>query len=129
MKKLMKIGKNEDGQALVLVTLLMVVLMGFAALVVDVGFVYLTKTKLQSAANAAALSGAQDLPSASTSKSTAIYCARQNGLKATQNGVKESGDTVTATAPYNGDSTKIEVVCTRAVSYTSDFARCCMFLC
>ena len=121
MKLAKKIVKNEDGQVLVLFALLMVVLMGFAALVIDVGMVALQKSHLQNAADAAALAGAQDLPTAGTAKSTAVVFAGKNGLKATQNGVKKDGDTVTVTTPYSGDSTKIEVVCTRNVQYS--FAR------
>lgn len=112
MKKLVKIVKNEDGQALLLMALLIVVLMGFAALVIDLGHVYITKTKLQNAADAAALAGAQDLPNASTAKITAINYAEKNEVPASK---------TTTTTPYNGDSTKIEVVCTENVSYT--FAR------
>jgi len=112
MKKLMKIVKNEDGQVLVLMALFLTVLLGFAALTIDIGMVYVTKAKLQNTADAAALAGAQDLPNTSTAKSTAIYYAGQNGVQASE---------TTPTAPYNGDSTKIEVVCTKTVSYT--FAR------
>lgn len=106
MKKLMKLIKNEDGSTLVLVALLMVVLLGFAALVVDVGNLYLTKTQLQNAADAAALAGAQELPTASTAKSTAIYFTGQNGVQASE---------TKPNTPYNYDKTKIEVVCTRTV--------------
>lgn len=121
MKLAKKIVKNEDGQVLVLFALLIVVLMGFAALVIDVGMVALQKTNLQNAADAAALAGAQDLPTVGTAKSTAVAFAGKNGLKATQNGVKKDGDTVTVTTPYKGESTEIEVVCTRNVQYS--FAR------
>ena len=58
MKLLKKIVKHEDGQVLVIVALLMVVLVGFAALLIDVGAMYLTKTNMQNAADAAALAGA-----------------------------------------------------------------------
>lgn len=106
---------EQKGQALILVALILPILLGFAALVVDVGNLYLTKAQLQKTADAAAFAGAQDLPTTSTAMSTAITYADQNGMKATVNGVKESGDTVTATSPYNGDSTKIAVQCTRTV--------------
>jgi len=116
MKKLMKVVKNEDGQVLVMTSILLVVLLGFAALTIDLGRVYITKTKLQNVADAAALAGAQDLPFSSTdtrtAKSTANYYAEQNGVQESE---------TTLNAPYNGDSTKIEVVCRKTVSYT--FAR------
>jgi hypothetical protein len=52
---------EERGTATVLVALSLVVLMGMAALVMDGGSLYVTKSKLQKTANAAALSGAQEL--------------------------------------------------------------------
>ena len=51
-----------------MVALLLGVLLGFAALVVDVGMMYTEKAKLQNAADAAALAGAQNLPNATTAK-------------------------------------------------------------
>lgn len=103
---------NEDGQALVLVALLMVVLMGFAALVIDVGMMHLTKSQMQNAADAAALAGAQDLPTAGTATSVAKDIAEKNGAEKAK---------TTVTTPYKGDSNKIEVVCTKNVQYS--FAR------
>lgn len=58
MKKFRKLFENEDGQALIMVSLLMVVILGFAALTIDIGVAYTSKSKLQSAADAAALAGA-----------------------------------------------------------------------
>ncbi|MBC7820854.1 MAG: hypothetical protein IAG10_28550, partial [Planctomycetaceae bacterium] len=49
------------GTILVLTAVLMIVLLGFVALTVDNGFIQLTRTQLQSAADAAALSGAMEL--------------------------------------------------------------------
>lgn len=59
MRRLLrKLRKEEAGQALIMVALLIGVLGGFAALVVDVGYMYVQKSELQSAADAAALAGA-----------------------------------------------------------------------
>lgn len=116
MKKL-KSKKNESGQSLILVTVVIAALIGFAALVVDVGVLYNSKAELQNIADAAALAGAQDLPNASLAIDTALDYVSYNGLKATQNGVTESGDTVTITTPYKGDETKIGVECKRQVPY------------
>lgn len=109
MKLVQKIKRNEDGQVLVLVALLMVVLVGFAALIIDVGAMYLTKTNMQNAADAAAIAGAQKLPNVSTAKSTAKYYAELNGAEQIN---------TTATTPYNGDSDMIEVVITKNVQYS-----------
>lgn len=114
----MRNGRNEKGSVIVLVTIALVVILGFTALVIDGGRVYLGKSDLQNAADAAALAGAQDLPSDVNAKKTAITYAGINGMKATQSGVKKDGDTVTVTPSYNGDPTKIEVVCTRTVEHS-----------
>ena len=53
-----KLRKEEDGQSLVMVALLFAVLLGFSALVIDVGMLYVTKAELQNAADAGALAGA-----------------------------------------------------------------------
>jgi Flp pilus assembly protein TadG len=54
--------RNEDGQTLVIVVLFMIVLLGFCALVIDVGHAYLAQRRLQSSVDAAALAGATALP-------------------------------------------------------------------
>jgi Flp pilus assembly protein TadG len=63
--------KNNRGQILVLVAISLVVLLGFAALAIDVGYFYHTKNQLQGAADAAALAGAIMLDTASTPTSIA----------------------------------------------------------
>ena len=54
MKIVKKILKEEGGQALVPVALMMVVLIGFAAIAVDIGMVTWQKSNLQNADDAAA---------------------------------------------------------------------------
>ena len=54
--------RNERGQSLVLTVVVLVSLLGMAALVLDVGSWYRAKRQLQSTADAAALAGAQALP-------------------------------------------------------------------
>ena len=53
---------EERGQVIVLVVVMLVVLLGFAALVIDVGYAYYAHRQLQASADAAALAGAQELP-------------------------------------------------------------------
>lgn len=67
---------------------------------------------MQNAADAAALAGAQALPSASTAKSQDRTYAEINGVSAAN---------TTTTTPYKSNSSKIEVVCSATVDYT--FAR------
>lgn len=58
MEKLKKLYKEDNGQVLVMFALMLTVLMGFAALVIDVGVGYVARGELQNAADAAALAGA-----------------------------------------------------------------------
>ena len=103
---------RECGQSIVIVVVSIALLCGIAALVVDIGQVTVTQGQLQNAADAAALAAAKSLPDVTAAKNAAKQYAGLNGV-----------DTVntTATTPYNGNASKIEVVCTRTVQYT--FAR------
>jgi hypothetical protein len=76
---------NQRGQSLVLSLLFLTVLIGMAALVVDVGSWYRADRKLQANADAAALAGAQALPgSPAEAEAAALAYADTNdgGLKA-----------------------------------------------
>jgi len=113
VKKLIKILKNKDGVALVMMALMITVFLGFSALAVDVGSVAYTKVRLQNAADAASLAGARDLPNTSVAEGTAMDYAELNGV---EHGVEQT--VVLPDAGYNGDSKKIRVVCKRTVPYT-----------
>ena len=111
---------NQKGSVLIVVALAMVAFMGMAALSVDLGTAYVTKSNLQKAADAASLAGAEMLPDASSARTTAITYAGINGISTSgqtsiTNGIQTAE--ATATTPYNGDSTKVKVVCTRTVNY------------
>jgi uncharacterized membrane protein len=54
--------RSQVGQAFVLMTLSLAVVMGMAALVLDVGSWFRTDRRLQQTADAAALAGAEMLP-------------------------------------------------------------------
>ncbi|HYH03167.1 MAG TPA: pilus assembly protein TadG-related protein, partial [Bacillota bacterium] len=53
--------RSEDGVVMVIAALMLVALLGATALAIDSGRVYLTRSRLQKAADAAALAGAQRL--------------------------------------------------------------------
>lgn len=133
MNKPLKLFKNEDGQSLVLIALMLVAILGFAALSIDVGRLYLTRIDLQKTADAAALAGAKRLPDKNDARNTAIHFAgkNMNNEAALVSSITQSGDTytasvtsngitstVTATTPYSGKKTQIEVSCTQTVNYT-----------
>ena len=71
---------NQKGFAVVMVALIMPVVLGFAAIVVDVGNLYLNKTQLTSISDAAVFAAAQELPQNPTqAEAIARDYAQQNG--------------------------------------------------
>lgn len=100
--------RGESGQSLVASALLFAVIMGAAALAVDLGASYAVKQKLQNAADAAAIAGARKLPDVSAAVRQARDFAEQNGV---------SMEDTKVTAPYGGSRYRIEVVCSRKKSY------------
>jgi hypothetical protein len=65
--------KEEDGDVIVFFAFLMVIMIGIAGLVIDMGFFYRTKSHLKKAANAAVLSGAQEIINDSTSADNIVH--------------------------------------------------------
>lgn len=98
---------QERGSVVVLVTLALTVLLGFCAIVTDVGLLYAEKAHLQNSVDAAALAGVQELTSNTTLAAT--LAAQTASAYATQNGV--SAVTVT----IEEDNTKIIVQATQQV--------------
>jgi hypothetical protein len=62
---------GERGQTVVFVLLLLVAVIGVVGIVIDIGYAYRTQRALQSAADAAALAGAQQLPDPTSATQTA----------------------------------------------------------
>lgn len=94
-----RLRTGEDGAVAVFTALLMVVLLGITAIVIDVGMIYAERFELQNGADAAALAIAQD-------------CARGNcadpGATATRLAGKNSHDGVSAaTAVLSGNSVTV----------------------
>lgn len=71
--------RKKNGQSLVFAALMLPVLLGFAALVTDVGYMYLTKSQLQNEADAAALAGALALVHEEDPYSEAQRYVKMNG--------------------------------------------------
>ena len=87
---------KEQGQVLVLALIfIVVVLLGMAALVVDVGYAYYAHRSLQSQADASALAGAQELPDAARATSVANSYGGQSGGKNAQGNIPGVATTVT----------------------------------
>lgn len=91
--------RREDGQSLVLGVLLMASMLGCAALVLDVGSWFRDKRGLQATADAAALAGAQSLPTdPGGAFNLAVQYAKQNGGDVdTKVNIPASNDTIAVT--------------------------------
>lgn len=74
---------KERGAALILFCMMLFMFLGFAALSIDLGYLYMIKGQLQNAADAAALAGAGQLPNTATAITTAQNVA---GLNLPNNG-------------------------------------------
>jgi uncharacterized membrane protein len=86
-----------SGQILVLTTLAMVAIIGFAALVVDIGFMYSARRRMQTAADAAAVAGATALRDGQSVTASAKNGSSINGFTDGQSNV-----TVTVNNPPGG---------------------------
>ena len=95
---------NERGQSMVITVVFMVVLLGFAALVIDVGSWYRAHRAAQATADASALAGAQVLPDTATAQSLASQYVAKNG------GTGLGGTTITfAQQGYEPDTITVKV--------------------
>ena len=71
----MRFRRDESGAVLVFTAVVLVVMLGIAALVVDLGIAYGHRRSMQSAADASALGAAQDLARADSSSATSTATA------------------------------------------------------
>ena len=86
----MRFHSSEDGQALVLSALCMTALMGFLGLAIDVGLLFQTRQRVQTAADAAATAAALDYMyngSVSSAQTAGKAAATLNGFTDGSNGV------------------------------------------
>jgi len=77
--------KEQHGQVLPWVAFMMVMFLGMAAFVLDVGHAYFCYRELQGAVDSAALAGAQNLNAASPSAVVAQYDAESGGFNSNSN--------------------------------------------
>lgn len=98
--------RDEGGQAVVLLAVVLVVLFGAAALAVDIGHAYYTQRALQASADASALAGSQGLPDTATAQSLARQYSGTSGSR-------------NASANVPGVTTSVTVKCLSAGSCSS----------
>ncbi len=104
-----QIFKDQRGTAIVLFVLMFTVICGISGLVVDLGYVFYNKHKLQNAVDAAALAAAQQIIN---NPGQITYSAEDIAEK---NGVSPSE--LTINHPYQVDENKVEVSATQMLDY------------
>lgn len=107
---LLDIVDDQRGFALVVLSVGIAALLGFTAMVTDIGLLVLNKERLANAVDAAALAGAQELPA---NPAQAINTA---GNYALLNGCSPEQPTVSAYESHQ--NSKITVTATKQVNYT-----------
>ena len=108
----LNILRQKKGQALVQIVVILVVLIGIVALVVDVGGMYLTKTQLQRMADAGALAGAAKMEyGEANAKAMALSYVEKNKLPS----YSSNPDVYTCIVDYS--ATKIKVTVSRAAFF------------
>jgi Flp pilus assembly protein TadG len=98
--------KKQNGSAMILLTLILTALIGFTALITDVGNVMVEKQKMQNAIDAASIAAAQELPDASRARDVANEYIQLNGYQ-------PSDIEVT----FSEDNNSIQISGTRVVNF------------
>lgn len=108
--------RGAHGHTLITVTLSIVVLLGFAGLATDVGYLEFVKRGMQTAADSAAIAGAQEILRAQTAQITpaALHDASKNGFTDSTNNVSITVNNPPASGYYAGDSQAVEVIINQA---------------
>src|SRR4051794_5555074 len=102
--------RQESGQVFVIVILFLVVLLGAAALAIDLGDFRAHRRQLQTAADSAALAGAMQLPpfsDGSTTCSRAEFYARQNSRLTSDRNLIVDGNLDTSSCEILGQSVRV----------------------
>lgn len=103
--------KDESGASLIIVALCMFMIIGFTAIVVDVGALYLEKSRLQKTVDAAVLGGAQLLKiSSASAKNTGIEIALKNGFTVTTDEVSTGSNFIEITKTVTKELTFARVL-------------------
>jgi Flp pilus assembly protein TadG len=112
-RKLVTKRKSEAGQVLILAVLSLVVLMGLLGLGIDVGYLRHMRTKMQQAADAAALAGASEVNYGDMT-AAADNDAASNGFTNGSNSTTITVNNPPVYGGYTGNSSAVEVIIQQA---------------
>lgn len=116
--------REECGQAIVLITLSLTVLLGMAALAIDIGYGYYAQRSLQASADAAALAGALELPNGGNAEATArAYSGSAGGKNARINVRGVSTAVTTKCLPYRPCNPVNAIAVEQTMEHSTAFAK------
>jgi len=113
MRKLKEVLIDESGQTIVFAALCMTIILGFLALSVDMGVVFCVKRSAQTAADSAAITGAQEIKYADVTSAAKADSAR-NGYTDGTGGVTVTVNNPPANGPHSGNAAYVEVIVAKA---------------
>lgn len=99
--------KSNKGTSMIIFSLSLTVIIGFGAIVIDIGRANLERSIMQNAIDAAALAAAQDLPDTSKAAATANDYIRLNGYEPSE-----------ITITFSGSNKTISITGHKEVNYT-----------
>lgn len=109
----MKFLRDQRGQATIVIGLGIACLCGMAGFAVDVGSLFHVKRELQTAADAGAIAGAQEI-NYSDVTTAADAATAQNGMTNGSNGVTVTVNNPPKSGPHSGSSAYVEVIVTES---------------
>lgn len=123
-----KLARRQHGAVALIVALCLVLLVGMLGLVMDLGHLYVTKTELQNAADAAALSGAKELNGRLTginnASTRAIEAAGKNNFDLNRNAVVIDNSHIwVGSCPSDGCMVPITAITTDALAGDKTFVK------
>ena len=105
----MKLLQDERGQTIILAALCFSLLLGFVALAVDVGLMFRARRVMQTAADSAAIAGAEELNYGDVTTAARADAAR-NGVTNGTNGATVTVNNPPLHGPYTGNAGYVEVI-------------------
>ncbi len=116
MKKSLVFFSSEKGAVTILIACMMTVLIGFCALVTDVGLVFFNRAKMINAMDSAVLAGVQELPDQESALNIAEAYAQNNGLLTTEYSFQVSEENKTISGNANRE---VSLLFAKALGYAS----------
>ena len=115
MPKVKDILTDESGQTIVFAAFCMTIILGFLALSVDVGLMFCVKQSVQTAADSAAIAGAQEIQYADVTSAAKVDAAL-NGFTDGTGGVTVTVNNPPVNGPHTGNGGFVEVIVAKAQS-------------